>query len=1143
MAATSGGQTSAGALGSGQERQQTEMEDGSGDWRLDATARNRQRREQKEQERRMEMERKKEEHEKWNEVRRQKIDKRLNEHEREAERMGLEPKEYKDMREVIMARQEARATWPPCGRRPNCPVTAKHRTGECTEGRCVFCGQRGHIEQLCPHKRLWRGGTQTPPGEMQVKTNQKILIPVKAWDGINNRIFAEDDERKKETLKAFAAEVENTFECDITFRTTDEDWKGNLNTIKEIMRHQGMEDCKPTGIQATIDKKKWRVTFGTKEEQERMETETSFHVDQTRAEVAHIRAKGKKTTKVQVRGFPLGRPVIALKNVLNYFGTIEGEIMENNYEWDGVNGGMAKDTIRDGVYTLEMKLKHHIPRRMQLCGEPVTFYYNSQVDCECKMPASECGYIERPNMRERHEELLKSTTQARTRIMMQIRGIPEEVMGGNEGGINGTEEGEDMKELEESDIMTLRTQKVQCPALDPSLKLRGLQIRMPECEIRKNKKQEEKARRTVKGILQWGKEEDKEETRKGSNEEIMAEWEEMNELKIEVILIRGQKRKGNEIKDSNTTLIKVTARDEIGLEQMYNLCARGLVKAEEMSMIPLTESRTTTTPVKEDRAKTPFEILKMIAEEEDESEEEEEDNDNKDKEEQEENTIMAVEASVDTEGGNRSEERVITINGEEWTMGQIQERQEQQLREREERANRERENRERERREQEEKERQERETREAERREKEEMERNEREMREEEERRKEQEAREEEEKRKEQEGQTEAMMIGAVTEEGQIQETKKNKGEESEQKGREGGEPDEIQGMELGDKSDNLTKKANGEEAEGLEQNGESEGKGEEKTNKNNEEDEVTDAGTSAGEMDASESNCEGGTDDATEAQGAIGPKPYFSATKIPGATRSGIPGPLNVVSRIAKDIITDTDEEPGEKTGEGKGAKKGKRKRQTLSGKKEGEKEKEGEKVDTSVQKPNQKKLMTELDLEKKKEQQTRLAQMKALETGVGMLSATESDTESRARAVMLKDGNNISEAEAQMNRRLSNVMKDGLIKKLKTRLDNKELKCIADAAHNNDTQVKFYMGGRKTQKRMVKYAWKEGNDKMKYKWEEDMSENPGKIIKDNEATRKRLGGAAIRWIGKLQLIKGEMLAIDKGYSEQQMLKDMRIE
>ena len=154
MAATSGGQTSARALGSGQERQQTEMDNGNEEWRLDATARSRQKREQKEQERRMEMEKKKEEHEKWNEVRRKKTDKRLNEHEREAERMGLEPKEYKDMREVIMARQEARATWPPCGRRPNCPVTAKHRTGECTEGRCVFCGQRGHIEQLCPHKRL-----------------------------------------------------------------------------------------------------------------------------------------------------------------------------------------------------------------------------------------------------------------------------------------------------------------------------------------------------------------------------------------------------------------------------------------------------------------------------------------------------------------------------------------------------------------------------------------------------------------------------------------------------------------------------------------------------------------------------------------------------------------------------------------------------------------------------------------------------------------------------------------------------------------------------------------------------------------------------------------------------------------------------
>ena len=84
-----------------------------------------------------------------------------------------------------------------------------------------------------------------------------------------------------------------------------------------------MQECKPKCIQRTGDSRKVIVAFGTKQEQERFETERNFNVDEARAEVLSIRAKGKATTKVIVNGFPIKKPVAALKDLMGYFGEIE----------------------------------------------------------------------------------------------------------------------------------------------------------------------------------------------------------------------------------------------------------------------------------------------------------------------------------------------------------------------------------------------------------------------------------------------------------------------------------------------------------------------------------------------------------------------------------------------------------------------------------------------------------------------------------------------------------------------------------------------------------------------------------------------------------------------------------------------------
>merc|ERR1712096_431980 len=228
--------------------------------------------------------------------------------------------------------------------------TARHFEGECRDGRCVYCGERGHIIALCPHQRRERENRTAQRGPtMGVAATGKVVIPTTKWDGYNNNITA--NQKQRETLKTFAAELTGIYECIITFRTIETDWKAKQGTIKEILKHQGMQECKPKCIQRTGDSRKVIVAFGTKQEQERFETERNFNVDEARAEVLSIRAKGKATTKVIVSGFPIKKPVAALKDLMGYFGEIEGEIMENTIPWEDAddNGNEETPPVSDGV--------------------------------------------------------------------------------------------------------------------------------------------------------------------------------------------------------------------------------------------------------------------------------------------------------------------------------------------------------------------------------------------------------------------------------------------------------------------------------------------------------------------------------------------------------------------------------------------------------------------------------------------------------------------------------------------------------------------------------------------------------------------------------------------------------------------------
>ena len=109
----------------------------------------------------------------WEQIRQNRPNKRYTAHEQEAQRMGLGPREYITKGELIEARQQLlRVTR--C-QKNGCPVTARHLEGECREGRCVYCGEKGHKESDCPYKQ--RTGIRAPMVQtQQVRNEGRVVI-------------------------------------------------------------------------------------------------------------------------------------------------------------------------------------------------------------------------------------------------------------------------------------------------------------------------------------------------------------------------------------------------------------------------------------------------------------------------------------------------------------------------------------------------------------------------------------------------------------------------------------------------------------------------------------------------------------------------------------------------------------------------------------------------------------------------------------------------------------------------------------------------------------------------------------------------------------------------------------------------------
>ena len=83
----------------------------------------------------------------------------------------------------------------------------------------------------------------------------------------------------------------------------------------------------------------------------------------------------------------------------------------------------------------------------------------------------------------------------------------------------------------------------------------------------------------------------------------------MENLKIEPTINKFDVRVGKKKDTKYNTDIKITARSEIRMEELYNLAAKGIMKSPNLTMFPITESRTIVTPEKEKRTGCGFRSL------------------------------------------------------------------------------------------------------------------------------------------------------------------------------------------------------------------------------------------------------------------------------------------------------------------------------------------------------------------------------------------------------------------------------------------------------------------------------------------------------------------------------------------------------
>ena len=173
-----------------------------------------------------------------------------------------------------------------------------------------------------------------------------------------------------------------------------------------------------------------------------------------------------------------------------------------------------------------------------------------------------------------------------------------------------------------------------------------------------------------------------------------------------------------------------------------------------------------------------------------------------------------------------------------------------------------------------------------------------------------------------------------------------------------------------------------------------------------------------------------------------------------------------------------DNNEEPGGTLGE-----TGKRGRDSTGERNEEKKPKE-DLENSGTKPPNQEHLMQTI---RKDKIQTRL---KRLDEGLGIHSATESDTECTMQNTKNATAEQIKEREELTKKRLAKVMTKELEVILRKRMTSQQIKCLADAGYNAHTDTTTYMRGNTSRKNMLKFAWQTKTEKTKYNWKEELTE-----------------------------------------------------
>ena len=592
----------------------------------------------------------------------------------------------------------------------------------------------------------------------------------------------------------------------------------------------------------------------------------------------------------------------------------------------------------------------------------------------------------------------------------------------------------------------------------------------------------------------------------------MEEWKLMENLKIEPTINKFDVRVGKKKDTKYNTDIKITARSEIRMEELYNLAAKGIMKSPNLTMFPITESRTVITPEKEKKTTpTRIDILRDIGEDTDEEEdadderetdeEGEANNGNTDKGQKvtEKNKSGDVNTGKTGEDTDTTGEKMDTITEEtpNEVAGEVLQD-------------------------------------------------------------------------KDKEGQQNETGNGNTT----ITDKNKDETNSREPMGRAWADPriakernEELQRREKEAAEKALTEKTDNTDKDVAEPNtgpltldteislqtatpvhsdehniggGEKTEDQEEGNTKGHEEESEAETITGDDQIEGVEEAIEVTDTPARKEQNNV--QPVISTEETAkilqirrGQSQLPVLGKPTIPRQIEKQKASDISDEE-EITTDGT-RNEGKRARHSSGKADEDKLKKKVKPLENSVKKPNSTQLKLEILRENKLK--TKLALMTE---GKSVHSATESDNESYT----IKPGNRtedeLKKKELETEERLKRIMTKELKEKLEKRLTKHEMACMAAAGHNARVTMDLYLNREKTMIKLTNFGWKDGTEKKKYTWKKELTEEAKKAINDKRQSLANIGGGVTRWIDWIKRIKIEMTTLDKDYTVEKLIHDLQI-